>query len=151
MGAGAFDQQCRDCEIESETGVSGFLALGGFLDPRTLLGIEGTGWTKDESGVGARVYSAMGQITRYLSATSGLFLRGGVGLVGYHDDADLSASGPGFSGRLGYEFLSGKVHIVPYVGYVRTFDGIDMKRDGDEVGFNFVISQLQLGLGVSFH
>ena len=151
VGAGAFDQQCRDCQIESETGVSGFLALGGFLDPRTVLGIEGTGWMKDESGVGAQVYSAMGQVTRYLSATSGLFLRGGVGLVGYHDDADLSASGPGFSGRLGYEFLGGKVHIVPYVGYVRTFDGIDMKRDGDAVGFNFVISQLQLGLGVAFH
>ena len=151
LGAGAFDEQCRDCEIDSETGFSGFLSLGGFLDPLTVLGVEGTGWTKDVSGVSAQVYSAMGQVTRYLSATSGLFLRGGVGLVGYHDDADFSATGPGFSGRLGYEFLEGKVHIVPYFGYIRTFDGIDMKRDGDPVGFNFVISQFQLGLGVSVY
>ena len=43
------------------------------------------------------------------------------------------------------------MRIVPYVGYIRTFDGIDMKRDGDTVGFNFVISQFQLGLGVSLH
>jgi hypothetical protein len=151
VGAGAFEEQCRDCEIDSETGFSGFLSLGGFLDPLTVLGVEGTGWIKDVSGVSVLVYSAMGQVTRYLSATSGLFLRGGVGLVGYHDDADLSATGPGFSGRLGYEFLEGKVRIVPYVGYIRTFDGIDMKRNGDPVGFNFVISQFQLGLGVSVY
>jgi hypothetical protein len=151
VGAGAFDQQCRGCEIESETGFSGLLALGGFIDPKTVLGIEGTGWTKDESGVSAQVYSAMGQVTRYLGATSGLFLRGGIGLVGYHDDADRSATGPGFSARLGYEFLRGKVHVVPYLGYVRTFDGIDLKRNGDDVGFNFVISQFQFGLGVSVH
>jgi hypothetical protein len=93
----------------------------------------------------------MGQVTRYLSATSGLFLRAGVGWVGYRGDDDLTASGPGFSGRIGYEFLQGKVRIVPYLGYVRTFDGIDLKRDGDEVGFNFVISQFQLGLGVSVY
>ncbi|MEZ0333416.1 MAG: hypothetical protein ACAI18_05360 [Gemmatimonadales bacterium] len=151
VGAGAFEEQCRDCEIDSETGFSGFLSMGGFLDPLTVLGVEGTGWIKDVSGVSVLVYSAMGQVTRYLSATSGLFLRGGVGLVGYHDDADLSATGPGFSGRLGYEFLEGKVRIVPYVGYIRTFDGIDMKRNGDPVGFNFVISQFQLGLGVSVY
>ena len=151
VGGGAFDKQCRDCEIDSETGFSGFLSLGGFIDPLTVLGVEGTGWTKDVSGVSVQVYSAMGQVTRYLSATSGLFLRGGVGLVGYHDDADFSATGPGFSGRLGYEFLEGKVHIVPYFGYIRTFDGIDMKRNGDPVGFNFVISQFQLGLGVSVY
>jgi hypothetical protein len=151
VGAGAFDEQCRDCEIDSETGFSGFLSLGGFLDPLTVLGVEGTGWTKDESGVSAQVYSAMGQITRYFGATASLFLRGGVGLVGYHDDADFSATGPGFSGRLGYEFLQGKVHIVPYFGYIRTFDGIDMKRNGDPIGFNFVISQFQLGLGVSVY
>ncbi len=152
VGAGAFDEQCRDdCEEGAETGFSGFLSLGGFVDPKTVLGVEGSGWTKDESGVSAQVYSAMGQVTRYLSATSGLFLRGGVGLVGYHDHDDQSATGPGFMGRLGYEFLRGKVHIVPYLGYVRTFDGIDMKRNGEEVGFNFVISQFQLGLGVSVY
>jgi hypothetical protein len=151
VGAGAFDQQCRDCEIDSETGFSGLLALGGFVDPQTVLGIEGTGWTKDESGVSAQVYSAMGQVTRYLGTTSGLFLRGGIGLVGYHNDADFSATGPGFSARVGYEFLRGKVHVVPYFGWVRTFDGIDLKQNGDDVGFNFVISQFQLGLGVSVY
>ncbi|HEY9506199.1 MAG TPA: hypothetical protein VIQ27_09525 [Gemmatimonadales bacterium] len=150
-GAGAFDQQCRDCEIDSEVGFAGFLSLGGLIDEKTALGVEGSGWTKSESGVSALVYSAMGQVTRYASATSGLFLRAGVGLVGYHDDQDRSAMGPGFSARAGYELGRGKLHVFPYVGYVRTFDGIDLKRNGNDAGFNFVISQFQFGLGVSLY
>jgi hypothetical protein len=151
LGAGAYDQQCRGCDFENEVGFSGFVALGGLIDPKTVLGIESTGWTKDVSGVSTQVYSVVGQVTRYLSVTSGLFLRAGAGLVGLRDDADRSASGPGFSGRVGYEIGGGKVHVVPYVGYVRTFDGIDLKHDGDDAGFNFVISQFQFGLGVSVY
>lgn len=151
VGAGAFDQQCAGCEFDSEVGVSAFLALGGLINRQTAVGVEATGWTKDESGIGTQVYSAMAQMTRYASETSGLFLRAGVGLVGLRSDGDFSAAGPGFVGRLGYEFGRGKVHILPYVGYIRSFDGLDLKRDGDDAGLNFVISQLQFGLGVSIY
>ena len=150
-GGAAVDQQCQDCDFESEMGLSGYLALGGFIHPKTVLGIEGSGWTKDDSGVSTQVYSALAQVTRFFSSSSGLFLRAGVGLVGYHDDQERSASGPGFAGRVGYELLGGKAHIVPYFGYVRTFDGVDLKRDGNDAGLNFVISQFQLGLGVSVY
>jgi hypothetical protein len=37
------------------------------------------------------------------------------------------------------------------VGYVRSFDGTDLKRDGEDVDFNFVISQLQFGVGVTIY
>lgn len=151
LGGGAFDRQCAGCEIDSEIGPSAFLALGGLLDRKTAIGIEATGWMKDESGIGTQVYSVMAQVTRYAGLTSGLFLRAGVGLVGYRNDADLTATGPGFAGHLGYEFGRGKVHVLPYLGYVRSFDGIDLKRDGDDVGFNFAISQLQFGLGLSVY
>jgi hypothetical protein len=151
VGGGAFDQQCRGCVIDNEIGFSGSLSLGGFVNEKTVFGVEGTGWFGKQAGLSVQLYSAMGTVTRYASATSGLFLRAGAGLVGYHDENELSANGLGFSGRLGYEIGKGKVHVVPYVGYVRTFDGIDQKRDGNEVGFNFVISQFQFGLGVSVY
>ena len=150
-GAGAFDQQCRGCDTDNEIGFSGFVSLGGFVGRKTVFGVEGTGWTGKQADVSVQLYSAMGTVTRCGSATSGLFLRAGVGLVGYHDEDELSAKGVGFSGRLGYEIGKGKIHVVPYVGYIRTFDGIDQKRNGDEVGFNFVISQFQFGLGVSVY
>jgi hypothetical protein len=152
LGAGAFDQQCRGCDdIDSELGFSGFLSLGTLVNEETVLGIEATGWTGEVADSTAQVYSVMAQVTRYASETSDLFLRAGVGLVGYHDENDLSATGLGFSGRLGYELGNGKVHIVPYFGYVRSFDGLDQKLNGDDVGFNFVISQFQFGLGLSVY
>jgi hypothetical protein len=150
-GAGAFDQQCRGCAVDTEVGFSGFVSLGGFVGQKTVFGVEGTGWTGKQADLSVQLYSAMGTVTRYASETSGLFLRAGAGLVGYHDENEFSAKGLGFSGRLGYEIGKSKVHIVPYLGYVRTFDGIDLKRNGNKAGFNFVISQFQFGLGVSVY
>ena len=152
-GGGSFDRQCRGCAIDGKTGLSGYLALGGLIDRKTVLGLEGTGWTQEESDFRTEAYGLMVSVTRYASSTSGLFLRAGAGLVGYRNDGDLSAKGAGFSGRLGYDVGLGdsRVHLTPYLGYVRSFDGVDLERDGEEVGFNFVISLLQLGLGVSVY
>jgi hypothetical protein len=152
LGAGAKDFACRGCDITSETGFSGFLSLAGSVGEKTLLGIETTGWTKNQSGTTARVYSVTAQVTEYLSTTSGLFLGAGMGIVGYHKDTDLgdsSASGVGFSGRLGYELGTGRVAFVPYVGVVRTFGGADIK--GEDAGLNVAISNVQFGLSIAVH
>jgi hypothetical protein len=150
-GGGSFDRQCRGCEIESKVGVSGFLSVGRWLGSKSVIGVEGAGWMKDDTDRRRWVYSAMAHVTRYAGAASGLFLRAGAGLVGYSDDFDFSATALGFSGRLGYEFGGGKARVLPYVGYVRSFDGTDLKRDGEDVDFNFVISQLQFGVGVTIY
>jgi hypothetical protein len=152
LGGGAMDFACDGCDFASETGLSGFLSLATSVGPRTLLGVEGTGWTKSESGASAQVYSLTANVTEYLSATSGLFLSAGVGLVGYREDADtgdLSARAVGFSGRLGYEIGAGRVAVVPYVGLVRTFGGADMKRNGQNARLNLAISNVQFGLSIA--
>jgi hypothetical protein len=150
-GAGATDWACDGCDFESEVGVSGFLSVGRTVLENTMLGVEVTGFTKSESASTTQVYSLMAQVTRYLSVNSGLFLRAGAGLVGYRrnsDLRDLSASGPGFTGRLGYEFGRGRFVVVPYVGLVRTFAGVDFEADGEDIGFNAALSNLQFGLSV---
>jgi hypothetical protein len=154
LGAGVMDFACQGCDITSETGVSGFLSLAGSVGEKTLLGVETTGWTKNQSGTTARVYSVTAQVTEYLSTTSGLFLGAGVGIVGYHQDTDSgdrSARAVGFSGRLGYELGTGRVALVPYVGVVRTFGGADIKVDGENAGLNVAISNIQLGLSIAVH
>lgn len=145
------DFACDGCDVASETGFSGFLSVARAVGPKTLLGVESTGWTKNESGTTAQVYSLMANVKEYLSATSGPFLSAGVGLVGYREDTDLgdrSARSAGFSGRLGYEFGTGKVVFVPYVGLVRTFGGADMKLNGENARLNIAISNVQLGLSI---
>ena len=152
LGGGAMDFACDGCNVASETGFSGFLSLAGSVSEKTLLGVESTGWTKNESGTTAQVYSLMANVTQYLSATSGFFLSTGVGLVGYREDrdaGDFSARAAGFSGRLGYEFGTGRVVFLPYAGFVRTFGGADMKLDGRNAGLNVAISNAQFGLSIA--
>ena len=60
------------------------------------------------------MYSLMGHVTQYLSATNGLFLRAGLGVVGYREEADfaeVTANAFGFTSRIGYEIGSGSVGI----------------------------------------
>jgi hypothetical protein len=152
LGGGAMDFACDGCVVASRTGFSGFLSIAASVRPETLLGVEGSGWTKSESGASARVYSVMANVTQYLSATSGLFLRAGVGLVGYREDTDLgdrSARAPGFSSRLGYELEAGAVGFAPYVGLVRTFAGADVKLNGQNLRLNVAISNVQFGLSIT--
>jgi hypothetical protein len=154
LGGGAMDFACRGCTVTSETGFSGFLSVAGSVGEKTLLGIEATGWTGDQLGTTAQVYSLMAQATEYRSTTSGLFLGAGLGLVGYHQDTDSgvrSAKGLGFSGRLGYELGTGGIVLVPYVGIVRTFGGADMKLDGRDEGLNVAISNVHFGLSIAAH
>jgi hypothetical protein len=152
LGGGAKDFACRGpgCEFASETGFSGFLSVAGSVGEKTLVGVEGTGW----SATGARVYSLTAQVTEYRSTTSGLFLGAGLGVVGYHENTDSgnrSAKALGFSGRLGYELGTGGVVFAPYVGIVRTFGGADMKLDGRNEGLNVAISNFHFGLSVTAH
>lgn len=152
LGGGAVDFTCDGCDFETLTGFSGFLSLAGAIGEKTLMGVESTGWTRDESGNTAQVYSFMAHLTEYLSETSGLFVRAGLGLVGYRENSspgDLTAKAFGFSGRLGYELGAGGVTAVPYVGYLRTFGGAELKLDGNELGFDFVINNFQFGLGIA--
>jgi hypothetical protein len=154
LGGGAMDTPCDGCDFASETGFSGFLSVAGSVGERTLVGVETTGWTGSQSGRTARVYSVTAHATEYLSPTSGLFLRAGLGVVGYHQDTDSgsrSANGLGFSGRLGYELWTGSVAFVPYVGIVRTFGGADMKVNGEDEGLNVAISNVQVGLSIAAH
>jgi hypothetical protein len=151
LGGGVMDTPCKGCDFASETGFSSFLSVAGSVGVKTLLGVEGTGWTKNQSGATVRVYSLMAQATEYLNPTSGLFLSAGLGVVGYQEETDLgdrTASAVGFSGRLGYEVGAGSVAFAPYVGIVRTFGGADVKLEGENVGLNVAISNLQFGLSI---
>jgi hypothetical protein len=151
LGGGAGGFSCDFCDTERSTGLSGFLYLGTSVNQTSLIGIEGTGWTKSASGTSGRIYSVMGQFTGYVNETSGLFLSGGVGLVGYHGDQDigtLSANAVGFSGRLGYEAnAGGRLALIPYVAYLSTFGKTMLKVDGEDA-FKFKVSNFQFGLAV---
>lgn len=131
FGLGAGSLGCEDCG-DRETGGAGRLTIGGALSPQLLLAGESSAWTKEEGG-GRLTHANVSAIVQYyLSATSGFFLKGGVGL----SQLRVSASGGGFSfsatedglgltGGLGYDIRLGtNFSLTPYATYAwGNFDG----------------------------
>jgi hypothetical protein len=152
LGAGRADLTCDGCTFDSRTGYSAFLSVARPVAPKTLLGVEATGWTKERSGTTIRIYSLMAHLTEYLNRSSGLFLRAGLGLTGFREDGgfrDIAGNGFGFSGRLGYELGAGDVLIVPYVAYVRGLGGGGVTVDGNDSSTDVIIHNFQFGLGIA--
>jgi hypothetical protein len=144
FGYGGLDITCDGCEVDRESGVSGYLKLGGSLSQNVLLGVQTLGWYKDIEGVDFSQGSLTGNIWWYPSATGGFWLTGGAGLSRLEVDAGPlgSESESGFAalGGLGYDIRVGRnISIVPSGTWQFGF------YDGG--GANV----LQLALGITFH
>jgi hypothetical protein len=154
LGAGKADLTCDGCIFDSRTGFSGFFSVARPIRATTLLGIEATAWRKEMSpGSPTWVYSVMPHVTQYLHEGGGLFLRGGLGLIGFNSDngnqPNIYGIGLGFSGRLGYELRAGSVRVAPYLGFARSIAGTPARRDGADTGFDVTVTSFQFGLSVA--
>jgi hypothetical protein len=128
---------------DRDTGVVGYVKLGGTINERFLLGVESNAWTKDESGVRLTHTNFSAVAYFYPSAANGFFLKGGLGW------SRLSAEAPGVSVAengggavlgVGFDFPVGaNWSITP----VLNFNG------GAFDGGNTNISEI--GVGVSWH
>jgi hypothetical protein len=142
-GVGRPDFSCDGCTYDRENGFSAFLSAGRAIRPSTLLSIEAGGWTKTRSSSTLRVYSVMAALTQYLRE-SGLFASGGLGLIGFDQNAngDISAKGLGVSGQVGYEVGLGRFAIAPHVSYARSLLGARV------LGESITISNVQVGVSL---
>lgn len=128
-GLGWGSMGCSVCEGERESGLSGFLKLGGTVNPQFLLGAETNGWTKSENGVTLTQGNLAGMAQFYPRVDSGFFLKGSLGIATLKAEIDGfgSDSETGFGGTmgLGYDFRVGtNVSLSPYGNFVYgSFDG----------------------------
>lgn len=161
-GVGSADVTCDDCDGDSdrETGGAGYLKAGWTLNPRVLLGIEGSAWTKteDEDGVDVTIsmYNVSGTVTVYPSETAGFFLKGGAGLAFVNSkfeegnttiDSDMG-NGLGLLGGIGYDFRLGRrVMLTPALDAY--YGNIGDVKIGDELlasGWKQNVVALTIGL-----
>jgi len=107
-GSAYGEADCQDCDGgDREGSFTGFLKLGGTLNDRVLLGVEGNAWVKEQDGLTLTLGSFTGTVTFYPQASSGFFLKGGVGLS-YVDTE--------FGDGLGYDLRVGRnISITPSV------------------------------------
>ncbi len=144
LGYGSMDVTCDLCEFDRESGMSGYLKMGGTLNDRLLIGGQTLGWTKSEDGITLTEGSLTGNVWWYPSATGGFWVTGGAGLGYINADAGVggSDSETGFAALagLGYDIRVGRnISIVPSATW--------------QVGFydDFGANVLQLALGITFH
>jgi len=146
MGAGAAKPNGDFDFVERETGLSGYLRLGGTVSPGLLIGVESNGWVSsnrysDDS------YGFLGPVAMYYpSATGSFYLKGGLGMVtagnGY---GGLDGLGFGLSLGLGNEFRVGKNFSLNL--FANVIQGMGLDLDGYTANPNWI----QVGLGVVWH
>jgi len=164
VGVGSADVTCDDCDGDSdrETGGSGYLKAGWTLNPRVLLGIESSAWTKteDEDGVDVTInmYNVSGTLTLYPSETAGFFVKGGAGLSFVNSkfkegntttDSDMG-NGLGLLAGIGYDFRLGRrVRLTPaldaYYGNIG-----DVKVGSETLATGWKQNVVALTIGLTF-
>jgi hypothetical protein len=164
-GYGSADVSCDACDNGGREGsFTGFLKLGGTLNKRVLLGVEGNAWVKEQDNLSLGSFT--GTVTFYPQASSGFFLKGGVG-VSYIDTAfrEESPSTPARTGwgvlaGIGYDLRVGRnISITPSVNFyygqprdlsfeLETFgplETITVKSGG------WKQNVIDFGIGITFH
>jgi len=146
VGIGGGSLGCATC-LEREGSFTGQVTFGGTLSPQLLLGVESSGWTKEENDARLTHANASAVAHFYPVATGGLFLSGGVGLSTLEVSTtsgsvtvSTTETGLGFTAGAGYDVrVRNNFSITPY--------GLFGWGDFDAGSAN----TFQFGLGVTWH
>ena len=140
FGGGSYGEEGVDGR---ETGAVGYLKLGGTINEKFLIGAESNAWVKQIDGVDVTVGSVNAVVYFYPSATSGFYLKAGIGGARFSASVGaLTISENGGAGSLGLGFdarVGDNWSITPFFNvHAGSFDS-----------GNTNISEL--GVGVTWH
>lgn len=158
-GYGSAGVGCDGCDGGDREGAfAGSLKLGGTLNERVLLGVESNGWIKEQDGITLTLGSVTGTVTFYPQASSGFFLKGGVGASYISTDfsegslsVSASKTGWGLLAGLGYDLRVGRnISITPAVNYYYGQPG-DIEFDGETAFGGWSQDVVTFEIGITFH
>lgn len=159
LGYGSADISCDGCGSgDRQGGTVMSLAMGGTLNQQLLLGGELNGWGKWGSAVddGGLILGNTSFVAYYYpGATSGFFIKGGVGLASYVsiDSSGTTTSGNGFGGLVGVGYdipLGAKTSLTPMADF--RFGSIGtIKNDAASFPVGLDQNLIEVGLGLTWH
>lgn len=159
FGYGSAGVDCDGCDTgDREGSFTGFVKLGGTLNERVLLGVEGNAWIKEEDGGTLTLGSFSGTLTFYPSPSSGFFLKGGVG-VSYLDtefregsfSVSLDKTGWGVLAGIGYDLRVGRnISLTPCVNYTYGKPG-DVTFESEAIFGGWSQNVVSFEIGITFH
>lgn len=159
LGYGSASEKCNGCADTTVGGVTGFVRLGGTLNQHLLLGGEIDGWTHGYGGSPSAT-ETLGNLTAalyyYPKATSGFFLKGGLGFSDYRfsvsgGGGSVTGLGGGVVAGVGYDIRVGRNISITPTGDLWYGSVGDLKSNGSVVGTGWKQAIASFGLGVTFH
>lgn len=156
LGQGSAGVTCDGCPFQAEdrlNGLTGYLRLGGYVNPKFFAGLEGTGWMKNSDTFERRVAAISAVFLGYPSATAGFFVRTGAGVLRavIEDDQGNVAEGNGFTWQagIGYDIPLGTgAAITPFLTYVQSME-TPLYVNGISTGVNLNPNILQGGVAIT--
>jgi hypothetical protein len=154
LGQGSTGVTCQGCEQFEEdrlSGLTGYVRIGGYVNPRFFVGVEGTGWMKNSNSLERRIAAISAVFLGYPSATGGFFVRSGAGMIrAVIEDGTNNAVGEGLTWQLGvgYDFPIGRVAFTPFLTYVQSMQtALDL--NGVATDFEINPNILQGGVAIT--
>jgi hypothetical protein len=146
---------CDICDSDRGTALSLSLAAGGTVSRSVVLGGEVSGWMTGEEEVDELLGSLSAVALWYPAQNGSLYLKGGLGYVGYRiDDGENRLTSSGFGPLIGggYEFyLTRHTSIQPYLNAIVTIPTGNLAFNGDRQAEGVSLSLVQFGLSVTWH
>ena len=159
LGAGSGGVKCDGCSTDRQNGFSGYLRLGGAVNPNWVIGGETQGWTYSKNGETDRFSYLTAFSQYYPMVQSGFFMKGGFGLGAASFEVTdptfgnqkVSSVGPAATLGLGYDLrVARNFSITPYANYLSEF-GANAKSGGSDLGYKLNGNVMQLGVGFTWH
>jgi hypothetical protein len=155
LGGGSAALSCPGCgSTPRETGVSGYLRLGGAISPSIVIAGESNGWSKTVNGVDSQMGTLAGVVQWYPSVTNGFYVKGGLGLSAYSESdatGKAEAVGLGYQTGVGYDLrLARNFSLTPYVNFLGMANS-DVKFNGSSLNQKIGTTNVQYGLGFTWH
>jgi hypothetical protein len=153
IGGGWARVACSICNPRRQLGPSGYVRIGTSIGPGLLIGAEANAWTRQrtDGDENARDWThAIGAVAYlYPRADGPLYVKGGLGYIGYHADPDASTRNLGLQLGAGYEFrLGSSLRINNYLNLIASSFG-SLRNDESQVVDDVSITLLQIGVGLT--
>jgi|SRR5687767_12705275 len=147
VGAGWGRVSCDVCQTSRDLGPTAYVRFARVLNPSVRVGGEATAWTHEVEDERENLAAVMAVLTLQPPRRP-LFVKAGVGYVGYRAGEDISLNSIGMQVGGGYELRLGGLAISNYVNVISSSFG-SLKNESTTIANDVSTTLLQLGVGVT--
>jgi hypothetical protein len=147
VGGGWARVSCDVCQTSRDLGPSAFLRVGTAIRPDVRVAGEASVWTHEVDEERENLGAVMAAL--YLYPRQGpLYVKGGLGYVGYRAGEDITMNGVGLQLGAGYELHLGRLALNNYVNLIGSSFG-SLKSESTTIANDVSTTLLQFGVGLT--